>query len=657
IRPLFDKRVRNEVQVIVTILSVDGENDPDVPAIIAASCALAISNIPWNGPIGGIRVGQIDGEWVINPTYAAREKSALDLTISGTPDRVLMIEAGAKEVSEKDVFDAILFGQKHLKPVMKLIDDVVKKVGKEKLTVEALMQEDADVAAEKKEMAEKAKKFLKEHIDQYLFASPKTSKGSRKDAKDDLKNQLDEYLKSEQIGKDKRKWALEVFDDIVEARVAEAILKENKRVDGRKLDEIRPLSVETSYLPRVHGSGLFARGETQVLSIVTLGSPGDEQTLDGMEENGKKRYMHHYNFPPYSVGDIKPLRGPSRRDIGHGALAEKALLPMLPTKEEFPYTIRVVSEVLGSNGSSSMGSTCGSTLALMDAGVPIKSPVAGVAMGLASDEKGNFKILTDLQDMEDSQGGMDFKIAGTRSGITAIQMDTKTSGLTKDIMEETLERAKTGRLQILDAMAEVIAEPRKELSPYAPRIQIIHIKVDKIREVIGPGGKVINDIIDKTGVQIDIEQDGTVFITSANADGMARALEMVNSIVAEPEVGKIYHGTVARILNFGAFVEFMPNQDGMVHISQLAPFRVDRVEDVVNIGDKIPVKVMEIDDQGRVNLSLKKAREELGEPQAEQKAGGSGSSGGSYDQPRRDFDRGSDRRGGGRDGGRKPFRR
>jgi len=527
IRPLFDGRMRNDIQVITTILSIDAENDPDVPAIIAASLALAISDIPWDGPIGGVRVGQVDSEWVLNPTYAAREKSTLDVAFSGTPDRVMMIEAGAKEVDEKTFYEAILFGQKQLKPLMKFLEDIVKKVGKEKIKIETLIKEDAETLAEKNQIIEKAKSFLTEHIDSYLFGDTKHSKASRKEALEDLKDRLEEYLKSEEIGKDKRKWAMEIFYEVVEARVSDAIMKEGRRVDGRKLDEIRPLTSEVAYLPRVHGSGLFSRGDTQVLSIVTLGSPGDEQTLDGMEEVGKKRYMHHYNFPPYSVGDVKPLRGPSRRDIGHGALAEKALVNMIPPKEEFPYTIRVVSEVMGSNGSSSMGSTCGSTLALMDAGVPIKKPVAGLAMGLASDEKGNFKIITDLQDLEDSQGGMDFKVAGTRDGITAVQMDTKTHGLTKDIIEETLAQAKNGRLKILDVMQETIAAPRPELSPYAPRIETIHIKVDKIREVIGPGGKVINEIIDKTGVQIDIEQDGSVFITSVSAEGMAKAKEMI----------------------------------------------------------------------------------------------------------------------------------
>ncbi|MBU4421665.1 polyribonucleotide nucleotidyltransferase [Candidatus Parcubacteria bacterium] len=650
LRPLFNKKMRNDVQVVCTVLSMDGENDPDILAIIGASLALSISNIPWDGPIGGVRVGQIDGELILNPSYAEQEKSALDVTISGTPDKILMLEAGAKEVDEKTINDAILFGQKNLKPLMKLIDEIVTKVGKEKLSIDGLLEEDAETLVEKQEIIKKAKVFLADHLDEYLFGKlPKGSKSSRKQAKEDLKDRLVEYLKSEQIGKDKRKWALGVFDDIVEARVLEAILKEGKRVDGRAITEIRPLFADVGYLPRVHGSGLFARGETQVLSIITLGSPGDEQIMDTMEEaDTKKRFMHHYNFPPFSVGDTKPMRGPSRRDIGHGALAEKALLPVIPSKEEFPYTIRVVSEVMGSNGSSSMGSTCGSTLALMDAGVPIKKPVAGIAMGLASDEDmKNFIVITDLQDMEDSKGGMDFKIAGTRDGITAIQMDTKTAGITKEVVEKTLFQAKDARIEILDVMAKTIPEPRGDLSQYAPRIETIHILPDKIREVIGPGGKIINGIIDKTGVQIDIEQDGSVFITSTSAEGMEKAKEMINAIIEEPEVGKIYRGKVVRIMNFGAFVEILPGKDGMVHVSELAPFRVENVEDVVKIGDEIPVIVTEIDDQGRVNLSLKKAREKLGEAQAEQKpgSGNGGGFGGDRDSrpPRRD-----DRRSGGR---------
>ena len=469
------------------------------------------------------------------------------------------------------------------------------------------MQEDADVAALKKEMAEKAKKFLKEHIDQYLFASPKTSKGSRKDAKDDLKNRLDEYLKSEQIGKDKRKWALEVFDDIVEARVAEAILKENKRVDGRKLDEIRPLSVETSYLPRVHGSGLFARGETQVLSIVTLGSPGDEQTLDGMEESGKKRYMHHYNFPPYSVGDTKPLRGPSRRDIGHGALAEKALLPMLPTKEEFPYTIRVVSEILESNGSSSMASVCSGCLSLMDAGVPIANVVAGISIGLVSKEN-DWRLLTDIMGLEDHFGDMDFKVAGTDKGITAIQLDLKIQGVPVDVLLKGLVQAREARRIILDKMKSVIAKPKDDISKFAPRIVTTQVPPDKIGDVIGPGGRTIKKIIEETGVEtIDIEDDGKVLVAATTKESAQKALEYILGLVEVPEVGRIYEAEVMRVTNFGAFCEFLPGRQGLVHVSEIADKYVKDVSQVVKIGDRFKVKLIGIDEMKRVNLSKKQA--------------------------------------------------
>ncbi|MDO8571232.1 MAG: polyribonucleotide nucleotidyltransferase, partial [bacterium] len=448
--------------------------------------------------------------------------------------------------------------------------------------------------------------WVREHIPQQLTSGPKETKQSRKAAIAKLKADLDEYLKSEQVGKDKRKKCLSLLEAEAEGEVSRAILEREQRVDGRKLDEIRSLVSEVGILKRTHGSGLFQRGETQVLSVVTLGSPGDEQILDGMEEVGKKRYMHHYNFPPYSVGEVKPMRGPGRREIGHGALAEKALLPVLPTKEEFPYTIRVVSEVLGSNGSSSMGSTCGSTLALMDAGVPIKEPVAGIAMGLASDEKGNYKILTDLQDLEDGDGGMDFKVAGTRNGITAIQLDTKTLGLTLPIIEETLKRALKARLQILDTMTAVIAHPRAELSSFAPRIITLQINPDKIRDVIGPGGKVINEIIDATGVQIDIEQTGVVLITSTNEEGSKRAVEWVKRLTREVKVGEIFEGKVTRTLDFGAFVEILPRTEGLVHISELAPMRVDRVTDVVKIGQMVTVKVIAIDEQNRINLSIKR---------------------------------------------------
>lgn len=616
IRPLFDKKMRNDVQVVVTALSVDQENDSDIVGLIAASTALWISDMPWAGPIAAIRVGRVGGEWVLNPTFAAREKSDLDVVVAGSPEKVIMLEAGAKEVLEADMAEAIEFGQKHLKEAIKLIEEVGKKVGLKKMKVEDLVEPmEADAKKEQDELIAKAKDFLAPRILEKLFVSSKNTKTARKQAKKELADDLDVYLKEQQIGKEKRKLLTSYVEKYVGQAVAEAILKEDKRVDGRGIDEIRPLSAGVSILPRTHGSALFQRGETQVLSVVTLGSPGDEQIIEGMEEDSKKRYMHHYEFPPYSVGETGPMRGPGRRDIGHGALAEKALLPVLPPKDQFPYTIRVCSEVLGSNGSSSMGSVCGSSLSLMDAGVPIKAAVAGVAMGIAQDEKGKYRIFTDLQDLEDSTGSMDFKVAGTVTGITAIQMDTKSAGLTSKMIKETLEKARDGRLKILDVMNGAIATPRAELSQYAPRIISFKIDPEKIREVIGPGGKVINEIIDKCGVEIDIEQDGTVAVTSVSAEGMDKAIEWIKNIVREAKVGEIFKGKAVRLMDFGVFVQILPGQDGLVHISEIAPFRVNKVTDFVNIGDEVSVKVVEIDDQGRVNLSIKQARQELGEPQ------------------------------------------
>jgi len=654
IRPLFDKSIHNDIQVVLTVLSIDQENDPDIPAMAAASCALMISDIPWGGPIAGIRIGQINGEWVLNPSYEAREKSLLDVAVAGTPDRVIMLEAAANEVEENTVAEAIEFGQKHLGAVISLINEVAKAVGGEKIEIKE-EEPDEEEAEEKPSKEEKeriisiTKEFLDKHLEKALFNIPKATKVERKEAIDELKEKLDEHLKEQQIGKDKRKIGLGFVYEYVEEVVGLAILKEGRRVDGRSLTDIRELESEVSVLPRVHGSALFARGATQALSVVTLGSPSDEQTLEGMEIEGKKRYMHHYNFPPYCVGETGRLGGPGRREIGHGSLAEKALVPVLPSKEDFPYTIRVVSEILSSNGSSSMASTCGSSLALMDAGVPIKDTVAGIAMGMASDEKDNFKIITDLQDLEDSPGGMDFKIAGTRNGITAIQMDTKTRGLTPDMVRATLEQGKDARLRIIKSMDKAISEPRKELSPHAPRIITIHINPDKIRDVIGPGGKMINEIIEKTGVAIDIEQDGTVFITSVNGEGAKRAIEWIESLTEEVEIGKTYKGKVVRLMDFGAFVEILPNQDGLVHISEMAPWRVEKVTDIVNIGDEVLVKVTEIDDQGRVNLSIKDAEgyEPPARPAGAQDRG--------TRPPRRDFGRG--RGGGGRGQKRGLFKR
>lgn len=605
IRPLFDERVRNDVQVVLTVLSFDGENDSDIPSLVAASLALSLSDIPWAGPIAGIRVGRINGEWVLNPTYEARGKSDLDLVVVGTADKVLMIEAGAKEVPEAVIVDAIEFGQKHFRPVLNLIAELTQAYGRPKLNTLILAKEELALEAE---VAEKVRTWSLGELSRRFFNDPQGTKHTRQAILEDLKSELDLYLQSEQVGKEKRHVALDMFEEIVESEVSRLILDEGRRVDGRSLTDVRPLSTEVGILPRTHGSGLFSRGETQVLSVVTLGSPGDEQSLDSMEESGKKRYMHHYNFPPYSVGEVGRVGAPGRREIGHGALAEKAILPVLPDKETFPYTIRVVSEVLSSNGSSSMASTCGSALSLMDAGVPITAAVAGVAMGLASDASGRYKIITDLQDLEDGKGGMDFKVAGTTNGITAIQLDTKTSGLTAEIVRETIARARDGRLVILEAMQTAIAVPRPELSPYAPRIVTLHINPEKIRDVIGPGGKVINEIIDKTGVQsIDIEQDGTVFICSTNKDSMDKAVEWVKTLTREVVVGEVYDGKVTRLMNFGAFVEILPRQEGLVHISELAPYRVNTVEDIVKVGQAVTVKVIEIDDQHRINLSMRQA--------------------------------------------------
>lgn len=606
IRPLFDDSIRNEIQIVTTVFSVDGENDSDIPALIAASTALMISDIPWDGPIAGIRIGQIEGELVINPTFTAREKTNLDIIIAGTAEKVIMLEAGAEEVSEEKVIEAIAFGQKHLRKVLALIEEVKNKVGQTKQILPASPTTDEEIKAKEEEgrVLVEVDKILATKND-FIFSNARATKSERHDMTCQLRDLVDKQLQEASFGKDSRKAGTSYVGDAVEKLVSQAILKDGKRVDGRGLNDVRSLSVEVGIMPRTHGSSLFARGETQVLSAVTLGAPSAEQTIDGMEFTGKKRFFHHYNFPPYSVGETGRMFGPGRREVGHGALAERAIWPMLPSKEEFPYTIRVVSEVLSSNGSSSMASTCASSLALMDAGVPIKKAVAGLAMGLASDKDGNWKVFTDLQDLEDTEGGMDFKVAGTVDGIMAIQMDTKTSGLTTEIIVATLTAAKAGRLKILEAMKAVIAAPRPELSPYAPRIISFRINPDKIRDVIGPGGKMINEIIDKTGVQIDIEDDGMVFITAVSSEGGEKAAEWIRSLTREIKVGEIFQGKVVRILDFGAFVELLPKQDGMVHISELAHHRVGKVSDEVSIGDVIQVKVIAIDDIGRINLSRK----------------------------------------------------
>ncbi|HHV61602.1 MAG TPA: polyribonucleotide nucleotidyltransferase [Firmicutes bacterium] len=606
IRPLFPKGFRNDVQVVATVLSVEKDNVPDIPALIGASAALTISDIPFAGPIGGVRVGRVDGEFVINPTFEQSEKSDLYLVVAGTKDAILMVEAGANEVPEEVILDGIMFAHGSIKEIIELQERLREAVGKPKLEV-PLYEVNAEIEAKVR-----------------AYASDKLRAAIRTDdklAREDLINAVkDETLEKfkEELGEDFETYEIDVrtvLDAIVKEEVRHMILNEQIRPDGRRLDEIRPIACEVGLLPRVHGSGLFTRGQTQVLTSLTLGAVGEEQMLDGLGEEESKRYMHHYNFPPYSVGEVRPIRGAGRREIGHGALAERALLPVIPPEEEFPYTIRLVSEVLESNGSTSQASVCGSSLALMDAGVPIKRPVAGIAMGLVKEDD-KVAILSDIQGIEDALGDMDFKVAGTRNGVTAIQMDIKIKGISKDIMKEALERARVGRLFILDKMEEVIAEPRKELSPYAPRMITMEIDPEKIRDVIGPGGKMIRKIIDETGAKIDIEDDGRVFIATPDESAGRRAKEMIESLTRDVEVGKIYTGTVTRIMNFGAFVEILPGKEGLVHISELARGRVNRVEDVVKVGDTILVKVTEIDRQGRINLSHKDAlpqREQEGE--------------------------------------------
>ncbi|MBU1202805.1 polyribonucleotide nucleotidyltransferase [Patescibacteria group bacterium] len=609
IRPLFKESDRNDVQVVVTVLSYDGVNDPDFPSMVATSVALGISPIPWSGPLAGVQLGRINGEWVLNPSVEAKTKSDLDLFVSGSKDEVIMIEAGAKETNEADMFEGISFAGKHVKKVLEFIEEIVKKIGVSKQV--------AELDSENEEIRGKVKAKVNSVLASHDLADCfNPDKSKMKAAIEAVTEKVNEALKEDnEVSKDMRAMGVAMIDEELTKAFKKLVLEDKKRPDNRKFDEIRELSAEVGLLPRTHGSGLFSRGETQVLSVVTLGSPGDEQTLDTMEESGTKKYMHHYNFPGYSVGEVKPLRGPGRREIGHGALAEKALIPVLPKDEDFPYTIRVVSEVLGSNGSSSQASVCGSTLSLMDAGVPISKPVAGIAMGLVldDDDKNKYEILTDIQGIEDHAGHMDFKVAGTRDGITAIQLDIKLGGISYDIVEQALNKAKEARLKILDVMKQAISEPRADLSPYAPRITTMRIDPEKIRDVIGSGGKIINEIIDACGVSIDIEQDGLVMITSTDADGAKRAQEWIANIVKELEIGEVYEGKVVKIVTdknngseIGAIVELLPGKDGMVHISQVAYERINKISDVINIGDMVKVKVMDVDkEKNRVSLSIK----------------------------------------------------
>ena len=599
IRPLFPKDYRNDVGIVTTVMSVDIDNSPEVCAMNGASIAISISEMPFAGPVGAVVVGLVDGEFVINPTLEQREKSEMYVTVAGTKKKVVMIEAGANEVSEEVMFDAIVYAHQEIIKICEFIDTIVEAVGKEKAPYEA---HDVD-----HDLYDKVYNFS---YDKVCAAIDTDDKRIRDDRMKVLTDELMEFLGEEGEGRDAE--IGEIFYKIQKEIVRKWLIEDHKRVDGRQIDEIRPLSASVGLLPRTHGSGLFSRGQTQVLTVATLGAVSESQTIDGIDEETSKRYMHHYNFPSYSVGETKPSRGPGRREIGHGALAEKALKPVIPSTDEFPYAIRLVSEVLSSNGSTSQGSVCGSTLALMDAGVPIKAPVAGISCGLITKpDSDDFLTMVDIQGVEDFYGDMDFKVAGTKKGITAIQMDIKVDGLTYDIIKEAFRKTRDARYYILDeVMLKAIAEPREHLSEYAPKIITTKVPVDKIKDVIGSGGKTIQKIIAETGVKIDIEDDGSVFILTTDEEAGNKALSIVEGIVAEPEIGKIYTGKVVKIIEIGAFVEFLPGREGLVHISKLENRRVAKVEDVVSEGDEIKVKLMEIDRQGRFNLSRKDALNE-----------------------------------------------
>lgn len=604
IRPLFPKDFRNDVCVVATVLSVEQDNSPEVCAMIGASVALSISDIPFGGPTAAVNVGYVDGQIVINPTVAQREHSRLKLTVAGTMEKVTMIEAGADEIPNDTMLDCIKAGHEEIKKLCKFIEGIKEEVGKPKFGYVSFAT-DKDVYAEIKEN-------FKERMYQDVQAVDKEVRDANMDklAEDIQAYFVEKYGEEETEAKSTE--IANSIHDLEKECVREMIFKEHKRPDGRRIDEIRPLSCEVGVLPRVHGSAIFTRGQTQVLSVVTLGTKSEEQELDGLDEEESKRYMHQYNFPSYSVGEARPSRGPGRREIGHGALAEKALVPVIPSEDEFPYTIRVVSEVLSSNGSTSQASICGSTLALMDAGVPIKKPVAGISTGLVTSKENpdEYVMLTDIQGIEDFFGDMDFKVGGTKDGITAIQVDIKNDGLTYDIIKEAFERTKVARDYILDEiMKPQIAEPRAELSKYAPRIITTTINVDKIKDVIGPGGKMINKIIDATGVKIDIEEDGRVCIYTDDAENGKKALKMIEDIAKDIEVGKVYDGKVTRIMNFGAFVDIGGGREGLLHISKISNKRVEKVEDVLAVGDEIKVKVYEIDNQDRINLTMKDLEE------------------------------------------------
>ncbi|MCM3725937.1 polyribonucleotide nucleotidyltransferase [Neobacillus cucumis] len=607
IRPLFADGFRNDVQVISIVMSVDQDCSTEMAAMFGSSLALSTSDIPFEGPIAGVVVGRVNNEFVINPNVEQAEKSDIHLTVAGTKDAINMVEAGALEVPEETMLEAIMFGHDEIKRLIEFQEKIVAEIGKEKREVN-LYEIDQELEAEVRGICES----------DMVKAIQVQEKHAREDAIKEVKNQVMARYEELEATEDQLKQVKQILDKIVKGEVRRLITVEKIRPDGRKIDEIRPLSSQVGILPRTHGSGLFTRGQTQALSICTLGAMGDVQILDGLGIEEEKRFMHHYNFPSFSVGETGPIRGPGRREIGHGALGERALEPVIPSEKDFPYTIRLVSEVLESNGSTSQASICASTLAMMDAGVPIKAPVAGIAMGLVKSGE-HYTVLSDIQGMEDHLGDMDFKVAGTAKGVTALQMDIKIEGLSREILEEALQQAKVGRMHILDSMLATITEPRTELSQFAPKILTMSINPDKIRDVIGPSGKQINKIIEETGVKIDIEQDGTVFIASTNQEMNQKAKKIIEDIVREVQVGELYLGKVKRIEKFGAFVEIFAGKDGLVHISELAEERVGKVEDVLKIGDEILVKVTEIDKQGRVNLSrkavLKEQREKAEEKQ------------------------------------------
>ncbi|MBL7155173.1 MAG: polyribonucleotide nucleotidyltransferase [Candidatus Portnoybacteria bacterium] len=606
IRPGFNQKIRNGIHVVLTVLSFDKENDPDIPALIAVSLALAISDIPWDGPMAGLRIGRTSRgendskqEWVLNPAYQLREKSDFDLVVAGKEDKINMLEGGANQVPEEVLLDAMEFVQPHLKEIIKWQEKIVKEV---KPTKAALVIKESPL-----ELVKQVKDWLGDKLEKAIF---QPNKKERFEGLKEIEEELISTLGKDDDSNEKEVQIKEILEEEVNQLVHQNILKapagKEKRADGRKLDEVRPIKCQLGLLPRTHGSGLFQRGMTQALSVITLGAPGDEQTIDGMKAECKKRFMLHYNFPPFCVGETGFMRGPGRREIGHGALSEKALLPLIPSKDDFPYTIRLVSEILSSNGSSSMASVSGSSLALMDAGVPIKRNVSGVAMGLMMESDEHYRVLTDIQGPEDHHGDMDCKIAGTEQGVTACQMDVKIEGVTLEILKKVFQQAKQGRLFILKEMDKLIGQPRSELSALAPRVFSLRIDQEKIRDVIGPGGKIINKIIDETGAKIDIEDDGLVNITADDEEAGQKALEWVKNLTREVEIGETFQGRVMKITDFGAFVEILPGQDGLLHISELASHHVRRVEDVVEVGQVIPVKVKKIDEHGRIGLSLDK---------------------------------------------------